>query len=1191
MRRCYHDWLRLRKMFRDVSISFEASRLLWGFLLVFMPTADVFAYRQTAIIPSFSNRRELSFEHYSLSEGLSQSSVFAILQDRYGFLWFGTQDGLNRYDGYRFTHYRHNPDNPRSLASNFVNTLFEDHDGTLWVGLQDGGLHAFDRKSETFTRYRTNPVEAFSKKYIASNFIRGISEDSSGRLWVATIGALSILNKHTGEWQHIKYNAQYPHDSQSLSSAFLSGLLRDREGFFWIPTINGGINRVNPQSGIITRFHKNSEPMSIASNSVTALYQDKGGNIWVGTDKGVDILSLTQQQTKHLLLPETMKNRGIISPVRAFYQENDSVMWIGVEFGGLTVYNIRSGKEICYRHEQTKQSSLSNDYLWCIFRDRHGAFWVGTQGGGVNVYNPHARKFRTYRHEVNNPQSLGNNFVRAICEDAYGTVWIGTEGGGLSKYDRRTQCFFAYTFHPSARNGISHNIVRSIVFDAKRDALWIATGGGGLNKLDLKSGIFTIFKAHAGNPNALSDDALRVLMLDTDGTLWIGTDNGGLNHFDPESKRFQVYQNDPKNPKSLSFNAVLSLYKDRLGTLWVGTLHGLNRFHPENGSFTVFAADAAKPLALQSGNIRTIHEDHKGRFWIGTWGGGLYNFDRQTGRFEVFREKDGLPNDAVYGILEDKGGHLWLTTNNGLACFYPDERTFRTYTADDGLQSNEFNGGAYTQGASGYFYVGGVNGYSEFCPETISVNTIAPAVVITGFKKFNKPVQLWQDLNAEAELVMPHDDNFFTIEFAALSFTNAKKNRYLYKMDGFDRQWIDAGTSREAAYTNLDPGDYTFRVKACNNDGIWNEDGARLRIKVLPPWWMTLWFRAGMVLGFVSTGGAWFWMRWRRERRRREELERLVHIRTEQLETSNHELSQANEEIQLHIQTVSEQAWEIATMNSQLQVRNQELERLNSEKNEFLGIAAHDLKNPLSSIVLMTEMIQLRYNDMDSAQLLDKVERIESTAMRMRDIITNLLDINALESGALILYPAAFDAADLVREVVEEYRERAQDKNIAIYIDIPQTMNTGIMADYAKTHEVLENLLSNAVKYSPHGKNVFVRVREGSQSSSDLGHWSNDNTNVPMTNDRAMTSDLSPITYLRIEVQDEGLGISEEDMKRLFGKFARLSAQPTGGEDSTGLGLSIVKKIVEAMNGQVWCESVPGEGATFVVTLPRAVSE
>lgn len=1120
-------------------------------------------------------RREIWFEHLSLAEGLSQSSIYAMTQDHYGFLWIGTEDGLNRYDGYRFTHYRHNPADTRSLSVNNVTALYEDHSGTLWVGLGTGGVNAFDRKSESFTRYEANPA---NPQTLSSNQIRGIVEDRLGTLWVATANGLNGLDKRTGKWRHIMADAQNTASQQHLSSNALTAILLDREGMIWVGTWGGGVNRVDPKSGTVTCFDTETSGNNLIGDFVTALREDLDGDIWVGTTKGASILRFRAGKSQHFRHYEGRENQGLSGNlVRAFWQENDSTMWIGAEFGGLTLLNKHTERSVFYRHEPTNALSLSNDNIRTIFRDKQGTFWLGVLGGGLNMFNPCSRKFTSYQQELNNPYSLHHNVVRAMCEDAYGRLWVGTEGGGLSRFDRESKRFTAFQHDAKQRNSLSHNVVRGMVYDRKRDALWIATGGGGLNRFDLKHGVFTAFRADESNPNALSSDIVRAVLLNDDGTLWVATEGAGLNHFDPTTGRFRTYRNNPNDPRSLSFDVLVSLAKDRTGTLWVGTLRGLNKFDPATNSFTRFEQDITNPHALQSGNIRTMHEDGRGRFWVGTWGGGLHLLDRKTGRCEAFREKDGLPNDAVYGIVEDSTGSLWLTTNNGLARFNPDARTFRVYDADDGLQSNEFNSGAYHHGASGRFYVGGVNGLSEFFPDRITDNTVPPPVVITGFKKFNKRVQLWQDLSAEAIISIPYDDNFFSIEFAALNFTNARKNHYLYKLEGFDKQWIDAGTSREAAYTNLDAGTYTFRVKASNNDGYWNERGTRLRITILPAWWMTLWFRAGLVLCFVGTGGAWFWARWRRVRHQQQELERLVRLRTEQLEDSNVNLSQANAEVEHHIQTVSEQAWEIATINTQLHARNAELERLNTEKNEFLGIAAHDLKNPLSSIVLLAELVQARIDDLEKPQLLEKISRIEATAMRMRDIIADVLDINALESGVLALYPMEFDIRDILHDVVEEYRERAAEKNISLHIAPPQTLDTGVYADFSKTRDVLENILSNAVKYSPFGKQITITITNDQSpivsAEADLPRASED------------------VPRLCIAIRDEGPGISDEDMKRLFGKFTRLSAQPTGGEHSTGLGLSIVKKIVEAMNGRVWCESVLGEGATFIVALPKVVRE
>jgi signal transduction histidine kinase/ligand-binding sensor domain-containing protein len=953
-----------------------------------------------------------------------------------------------------------------------------------------------------------------------------------------------------------------------------------------VGTWGAGVNRINTQTGIITRFNSQLPQSALVNDFVSALFQDRDGDVWVGTAGGVSLLHLATGTSTHFKkTPENPRALGG-NFIRSFWQDGGGTMWIAAEQGGVTLLDKKTGYTEMYRHEPTNAASLSNDNIRCIFPDKQGALWFGALGGGLNKFDPYARKFLSYRQEVNNPFSLNNNVVRAIAEDDCGTVWVGTEGGGLSKFDPAAQRFTAYRHDPANPQSISHDVVRGIAYDKKRGVLWIATGGGGLNCFEPKRGIFKTYRVNSSAAHSISNDFVRPLLLNADGTLWVGTE-GGLNHFDPATERFTAYHSDANDPHSLSFDVVLSLYRDRSGALWVGTLQGLNKFDSASRTFTQFPYNTQDAHTLQSGNIRSMLEDSKGRFWVGTWGGGLNLFDRTTGRAEVFREKDGLPNDAVYGIMQDSMGGLWLTTNNGLARFNPETRAFRTYDADDGLQSNEFNSGAYHVGASGRFYIGGVNGLSIFSPQRITDNTTPPPVVITGFKKFNKPVQLWQDLTSEPEITIPYDDNFFSIEFAALNFTNARKNQYLYKLDGFDKHWIDAGTSREAAYTNLDPGAYTFRVKACNNDGHWNERGAKLHIRILPPWWMTLWFRAGMALCFVGTGGAWFWARWRRVHHQKRELERQVSERTEQLQESNLELSQANEEIQLHIQTVSEQAWEIATMNTQLNARNQELERLNVEKNEFLGIAAHDLKNPLSGILSSAEILERYYTNNPATERFTSM--IIKSSDQMLEIITNILDVNRIESGLLSFDMEPIDL-EILELIIDAYQARAADKGILLHYEHPE-QHVSVLADSQSFRQVFDNLISNAVKYSPHGKNITVRVKDVQSSHTENGivpsvadESAKDTTG---TNVASLSFPVSS-SFVRIEVQDEGPGISDEDMKRLFGKFARLSAQPTGGEHSTGLGLSIVKKMVEAMQGRVWCESELGAGATFVVELPKA---
>jgi signal transduction histidine kinase len=579
-----------------------------------------------------------------------------------------------------------------------------------------------------------------------------------------------------------------------------------------------------------------------------------------------------------------------------------------------------------------------------------------------------------------------------------------------------------------------------------------------------------------------------------------------------------------------------------------------------------------------------MYEDttSKGILWLGT-NGGLFAVNIHTGTVRHWTEAKGLPNNVVYGILPDDAGNLWLSTNRGLAKFNPTSQTFRAYTLSDGLPSNEFNQGAYFRANSGELFFGSMEGLVSFFPHRVRDNPFVPPIVLTAFKKFNKPVTLDTAITLAHTIEIPHSDNFISFEFAALNFLNSQKNKYMYKLEGFDNDWIYAGEQRTVNYTNLDPGTYQFRVKGSNNDGVWNDVGATLQLRVLPPWWQRWWFRSGLLVMVVGGLGAGYYGRMRFVKAQNHKLKGLVASRTVELEAMLVEVETTSKEIQRQHEILEEQAREIEFVNSELQMTNQTLEDkngelalLNNEKNEFLGIASHDLKNPLASIILTIDKIQRYASRMTAEQITQSQNSIRQTAQRMVTIITNLLDVNALESGKINIVIEPVDVSAIVQTIVHDYQEKAALKNILLYAEGTETQHYAL-ADGNIVQEVLDNLVSNAVKYSPHGKRVWVSVVSDESNLTER-----------LSSSEALASGLITDAYacLLLTVRDEGQGLTEEDKGRLFGKFARLSAQPTGGEHSTGLGLSIVKKLVEAMHGRVWCESELGKGATFVVELP-----
>jgi serine phosphatase RsbU (regulator of sigma subunit)/streptogramin lyase len=550
--------------------------------------------------------------------------------------------------------------------------------------------------------------------------------------------------------------------------------------------------------------------------------------------------------------------------VKALAEDHDGALWVATDGGGLVRIDRKAGLTV-YRHDPAEPRSLSTDRVWSLFEDRSKVLWAGTYGGGLNALDLGRKEFLHVRHDPRNPASLGQDIVWSFHEDPDGTLWVGTDSGGLQRWDRRANAFRGYRHDPSNPASLSHDTVRAVLGDSA-GSLWVATNGGGLDRFDRATGRFEHHRHDPRDPGSLAHDELRAVYEDRSGTLWIGTFGGGLDRLDRETGRFVHYRNDPADPASLSNDFVRCILEDASGALWVGTQGGgLNRLDRTTGAFTRWRADPADPQSLSNDYVFALHQDQTGSLWAGTYGGGLNRFDRKTGRFERVTAADGLASDLVYGILEDERGRLWVSSNKGLTQFDPRERTFHVWDAEDGLQSDEFNGGSFYRSARGEMFFGGIEGFNVFLPSEIVVRTDPAPVVLTELLLANSPVPVGGSVGGRTlltrfvgytdEVVLSHEDDLVSLEFAALHFTAPRKIRYSYRLDGFDRDWIPAGAQqRVATYTGLPPGAYLFRVKAANPDGVPGKDEARLRIVVTPPFWGTWWFRltAALLLAAVS---------------------------------------------------------------------------------------------------------------------------------------------------------------------------------------------------------------------------------------------------------------------------------------------------------------------------------------------------
>jgi len=821
-------------------------------------------------LPVHAGDNDIRFEHLSSEHGLSRPTVYTIIQDRQGFMWFGTEDGLNRYDGITFKVYKPDPDNPAGISSSAVNFLCEDSKGNIWICTRNRGLDKFDPKTETFTHYQHDDNNPGS---LSSNFMgRGtICEDESGILWIGTQdGGLNRFDPDTQAFTHFRHDDRNP---KSLSHDYVvsisPGASQNGSQILWIGTYGGGLNRFDTASGAFTCYrHDDDNPDSLSDDMIKKVYADPERNIvWIGNNAGLDKFDPVREIFTHY--PHDENNPESLSHNNVFWicPDKDKTLWITALGGGLNHFDPETGKFVRYRTDPTKPGSLSIDSAHPVFQDRAGALWVGTWGGGVNRYDPQRKKFRLYQHQPGVVNGLSNPVVFSITMSRRSRiVWLGTFGG-LTKFDPETEIFTHYKNDPDNLNSISHNVV-SGVYEDRDGILWIATLGG-LNRFDPETQTFTRYMNDKNNPSGISDNSTRSVSEDGQGNLWVGLTLGGLNRFDRKQETFTQYNNDPNDPRSLPGNNVWTLFTDSAGTLWIGTGNGLcflERDKQGREKFVRFVHDDENPHSISENTAMSIYEENPDVMWIGT-GMGLNRLDRKTGKFTHFFTKHGLPSNRIDSIVGDDFGNLWLGTDNGLSRFNLKTQTFRNFDVRDGLQSNLFYYPSSAKTRDGKIYVGGAEGLNVFYPEDITDNPDIPPVVLTDFQVDGKSARVGKDsvlkehISFAREIILPPDISKFSFEFSALNYTVSAKNQYAYKMEGFDKDWVFTDSSRRFAhYTNLDPGEYVFRVKGSNNDGLWNEKGASVKIIILPPWWKTWRFRLLTAVFFIICAvGAFRW--------------------------------------------------------------------------------------------------------------------------------------------------------------------------------------------------------------------------------------------------------------------------------------------------------------------------------------------
>ena len=826
--------------------------------------------------------RYLRFGRLASEDGLSSNQTYNIVQDNHGFMWFATADGLNRYDGASVKVYRHNPDDPSSLGHNFIRSLVVDQSGVLWIGTWGGGLNQYDREKDAFIRYQHDPDDPSS---LSNNAARTVYIDRDGTVWVGTHGGLNKLDRETKQFTHYQHD---PDDSYSLSHDFVWSILEDSDGVLWVGS-EKGLNRFDPKTQQFFRYqHDPADPASLSHNTVRSIYEDRSGILWLATRRGLCKFNRDRTQFTQYLHDTNDFQTLSHNLVTGAYEDRAGRFWVSTWGGGLNRFDRETRTFVHYRHDPADPYSMTTDAVIHVYEAQDGIIWLATTGG-ITILDGGGKPFQHYRTVSADANSLNHNEVRALHAGRAGIVWVGTGGGGLNKFDRQTETFTHYRHDPVDPNSLSNDTVRAI-YEDRMGQIWVGTSQSGLDKFDPAAERFTNYRHNPANPRSISKGSIMGITEDRIGTLWIVTWGGGLNAFDRDSEQFTRYQHDPADPHTLSHNTAVTVLEDRAGVLWIGTVRGLNKFDRETKTFTRYQHVSAEPQSLVHNAVTCICEDRTGILWVGTMGG-LDKFDRKNEQFTHYTTANGLPSDIIYGILEDEQKRLWLSTANGLSRFDPGTESFRNYDVSDGLQSNTFlNTTSYSKSRSGEMFFGGSNGFNAFYPDQI-VDTPHPApVLITDFQLANKPVPIGADSVLQKSiletdnLVLSHRDRVFSFELAVLNYRAPKQNRYRYRLEGFEEAWSEVDrTRRFVTYTNLNPGQYVFRAIGANNDGIWNEEGASIRITVIPPWWETMWFRFSMVLVVIGLIAAGF--RWRisainaRRRELEDQVQRMTQIK------------------------------------------------------------------------------------------------------------------------------------------------------------------------------------------------------------------------------------------------------------------------------------------------------------------------
>lgn len=937
------------------------------------------------------------FIRLGVEEGLAQNTVYCILQDKQGFMWFGTKDGLCRYDGRHFRTFRHDKEDKNSIGNNFIRSLYQDNEDEIWIGT-DAGVYVYYPREDVF-----RPLTVQTKDGIRmEKEVNDIKRDKQGVFWFAV------------DWQGV-----FSYDPRSRELVFyeLNAIVNawsiciDREDRIWIGTHGGGLNLFNSKEKKFETISLSDQNGIQQRDDIYRIYQDNYNDLLIATgNSGVKKLRLTDNKVESLL-PEGDQSSLF---VRDIIRRSDHEIWFGTG-AGVLVYNTTKGSFYALLHNHQDPYSLSDNAVYSMYQDREGGIWVGTYFGGLNYYPPQHATFDKY-YPLNESNSLRSKRIREFQSGRDGSIWIGSEDEGLSLYHPDTDTFENF-FPGSGKGAISYNNIHGLMLDG--DHLWIGTFSRGIDIMDVRTKRVIKHYNKTNDISSLCDNSVFAIYKDHSNRIWVGT-LYGLCYYNPEGDNFTWVI-----PLGNMF--IYDILQTSDGMIWFASLGGgLHRFNPRSKEWTAFTNDPSDDGSLPHNKVISLFEDTRKNLWLTTEGGGIARYNPVEQTFLSLTTKEGLPNDMVYKILEDDNLNLWFTTNKGIACMDPNTYAIRNYTRSDGLLSNQFNYKSGFKDESGRLYFGGLTGFVAFNPSTFTQNKHVPPVCITSFELFNEPMKtgrkdspLQEAIEYASSIELKHNQSTFSFRFAALSYTAPEKNQYAYMLQGFDKDWMYLPTNQKVSYSNLPSGEYTFLVKASNNDGVWNEEPARLRISIYPPFYKTFWAYLFYVLVAAATiAYSFVSYRNRAHRKNKRRLEIF---------------------------------------------ENKKSKELYDAKIAFFTNIAHEIRTPLTLIKGPLEHIL--QEPADPKEYKDDLEVIERNTNRLLDLSNQLLDFRKTEKEGFRLNYVTTELVQLISDVCIRFKPTIVQRNLKMEQDIRvETFYADV--DQEAVIKIVSNLLSNAIKYA-----------------------------------------------------------------------------------------------------------------------------